>query len=105
MDSVDVQEKEVVCKLGMTGVIKKEVMVNEATLTGRLKKDDFPKIREPVPQLRFGEDIKIQAPLPQPILRVNLMVNIEFYKMTELRSPPMTRIKSALIKLTADSGV
>ena len=41
---------------------------------------------------------------PLPVLRVNLMVSIEFYKMTGLRSPPTTRIKSVPIKLTADSG-
>ena len=62
-------KKEVVCKLGMTGVVKKKVMVKEATFTKKLKKVNFPRIREPIPHLRFGEDVKIQAPLPQPVLR------------------------------------
>ena len=91
------------CKLGMTGVIKKKVVVNEA-MTGMLKKTDIPKIKEPVPHLRFGEDIMIKAPLPQPVLLVSLMVDINFYKQMGLRAPPTKKIQSVPMKLTADSG-
>ena len=64
------------CTVGITGVATK-VKVDKATLTGRLKEADFPKIKEPVPHIRFGEDILFQAPLPQPVLKVDLMVDIE----------------------------
>ena len=105
MESVNVQDKKDIKYLvGMTGVVKKKLKVDKATLTGKLNETDFQKIKEPVPHLRFGENIMIQAPLPQPILKVNLMVDIEFLKMTGLRLPSTKRTKSVPIKLTADTG-
>ena len=60
VDSVNVQDrKDMVCTVGITGVATKKVKVDKATLTGRLKEADFPKIKEPVPHLRFGGDILI----------------------------------------------
>ena len=32
--------------------------------------------------MRFGKNIVIQAPLSQPVLKVDLMVDMEFHKMT-----------------------
>ena len=52
----------------------------------------------------FGKKIMIGAPLPQPVIKVTLMVDMEFYKMTGLRSSPVKKVKSVPIKLTADSG-
>ena len=96
------EKKDMVCTVGITGVATKNVRVDKATLTGRLKEADFPKIKEPVPHLRFGENVMIQAPLSQPVLKVDLMVDIEFHRRTGLRSPSTKRIRSVPMKLTAD---
>ena len=85
------EKKDIKYLVGMTGVVKKKLKVDKATLTGKLKETDFQKIKEPVPHLRFGEDIMIQAPLPQPVLKVNLMVDMEFHKMAGLRLPSTKR--------------
>ena len=101
VESVNVQEKNATKYLvGMTGVVEKRLKVNKATLTGKLKETDFQKIKEPVPHMRFGENIMIQAPLPQPVLKVDLMVDIEFQKMTGLRLPSTTRVRSVPMRLT-----
>ena len=71
---------------------------------GGLKEAYLPQIKEPIPHLRFGEKIMVGAPLPQPTLKVTLMVDLEFYKMTELRLPSVKKVKSVPMKLTADSG-
>merc|ERR1711888_105772 len=75
----------------------------KATLQGGLKAHGL-EIKEPVPHLRFGEKVVIGAPLPQPVLKVTLMVDMEFYKRTGLRLPSVKTVKSVPIKLTADSG-
>ena len=82
-----------VCSVGMTGVVQRQ--------QGGLKEARFPEIKEPVPHLRFGEKI---MPLPQPVLKDNLLVDIEFHKKKGLRLPATKRIRSVPIKLTADSG-
>ena len=105
VNTVNVQEKkDMVCSLGMTRVVKSKVGVNKASLTGKLKQADFPKIREPIPHLRFDEGIMIDAPLPQPVLAVTLAVDMEFYEMMGLRVPFVKKAKSVSMKLTADSG-
>ena len=105
VESGKVQEKkDMMCSLGMTGVAKKMMRVDKATLVGKLTEADLTKIKEPVPHFRFAENIMIQAPLPQPVLKVHLMVDIEFHKITGLRLPSTRRIKSVPLKLTADSG-
>ena len=89
VDLVKVQEKkDMVCSVGMTRVVKK--LPNKATLQGSLE--------EPVPHLRFGEKIMIGAPLPQPVLKVNLVVDMEYYKMTGLRLPSAKKVRSVPIK-------
>ena len=100
---VKVHEKDMICSVGMTGVVGRQEIPNEATLPGGLKEGNFPKIKEPVPHLRFGK-VVIGAPLPQPVFRVTLMVDMEFYKMTGLRLPSVRKTKSVQMKLTADSG-
>ena len=50
-----------VCTVGITGVATKKVKVENATLIGKLEKADFPKIKEQVPHMRFGDNIQIQA--------------------------------------------
>ena len=57
MNSVNVQKKDMVCSVGMTVVAKEKVKVDEASLAGKLKQPGFSKIREPIPHLRFGENI------------------------------------------------
>ena len=104
MNSVNVQKKDMVCSVGMTVVAKEKVKDDEASLAGKLKQPGFSKIREPIPHLRFGENIMIGAPLPPPVVKVNLMVDIEFYRMARLRLPSTQKNKSVPIKLTADSG-
>ena len=54
--------------------------------------------------MRFGENIMIQEPLPQFVLKANLMVDIEFQKLTGLGLPSTKRIRSVPIRLTADTG-
>ena len=98
------EKKDMVCSVGITKVATKKVKVDKTTLTGRLQEADFPKIKEPVPHLRFGEKIVIQTPLPQPVLKVDLVVDFECHKMTGLRLPSTKRIRSVPMKLTADSG-
>ena len=46
----------------------------------------------------------IWAPLPQSLLTVTLVDDIELYKMMGLRVPSVQKVKSVSIKLTADSG-
>ena len=47
----------------------------------------------------------VEAPLPQPVLKVELMVDVEIHRMSGLRLPQSTKkIRSVPIKLTADSG-
>ena len=102
MNSVNVQgRKDMVCSLGMTRVVKSNVKYSSAE---KLRQTGIFKIKEPVPHLRFGKDIKIQAPLPQPVLKVNLVVDTEFYEMMKIRSPSTKQMRSVSIKLTADSG-
>ena len=91
------EKKDIVCSLGMTRVV-------QGTVAEELGQAGFPKIKEPVPHLRFGKDIRIEAPLSQPILRVNLMVDIQFYKVASLRLSHMKKIRSVPIELTAHSG-
>ena len=80
VESVKVQVvKDMVCSVGMTGVATKQLRVDSATLTGQL--EDL-GIKEPIPHLRFGESVRIQEPLPQPVLKVNLMVDTEFHRKT-----------------------
>ena len=67
---VKVQERDMVCSVGMSGVIKRQ-----AALQGDQKEANYPEIKEPVPHLRFGEKIRIGAPLPQPALKVTLVVD------------------------------
>ena len=62
------EKKELVCTVGVTGVATKKVKVEKATLTGKINEAGFPKVKEPVPHLRFGDNIVVQAPLPQPVL-------------------------------------
>ena len=104
MDLVKVQGKDMVCSVGMTGVVKKQVPHNMDILQGGLKEAQFPEIKKPVPHLRFSEKVLIEAPLPQPVLRVTLMVDMDFYKKTGLRLPSVKTVKSVPMKLTADSG-
>ena len=104
VDLVKVQEKDMVCTVGITGVATKKVKVNKATFTGRLIEAGFQKIKEPVPHLRLGENILVQAPLPQPALKVDLMVDTEFHRRTGLRLPRTKRVRSVPMKFTADSG-
>ena len=73
-------------------------------MVGKLRQTGFPKIKEPIPHLRFGNDIKVEVPLSQPVVKVDLIVDIESHKKMGLRLPPTKRIKSVPIKLTADSG-
>ena len=104
VDLVKVQEKDMVCSVGMTGVVKRQVLRDEATLQGGLKEAKFPRIKEPVPHLRFGKNVMVGAPLPQPVLSVTLVVDMEYYKMTGLRLLSAKKFRSVPIKLTADSG-
>ena len=105
MNAVNVLEKkDMVYMVGMTGVSKKKGRLDEATLTGKLPETTVPKLKEPVPHLRFGDNVLVKAPLPQPVLTVNLTVDMEFHKMAGLRLPVTTRIRSVPMKLTADSG-
>ena len=46
----------------------------------------------------------IQAPLPQFVLKVNLMLTLSFQKLTGLRLPFTKRVRSVPIRLTADTG-
>ena len=48
--------------------------------------------------MRFG------APLPQPVLKVTLVVDMEYYKMMELRLPSAKKVGSVPMKLAADLG-
>ena len=74
MDLVKVQARmDMVCSVGMTKVVKK--LPNEATLQGGLKEAAFPQIREPVPHLSFGMEVKIGAPLSQPVFLANQQIN------------------------------
>ena len=104
MNAVNVLEKDMVYLVGMTGVSMKKGKLDRAAQSGKLTKTDFPKLKEPVPHLRFGDNILIQAPLPQPVLTVTLTVDLEFHKMAGLRLPSTKRTRSVPMKLTADSG-
>ena len=105
VDMIGVQEKkDEVYLVGLTGVVKKQGLVNKATLNGGLSRALFPKVQEPVPHLRFGENVMIRPPLSQPVLKVTMTVDMEFYKKTGLRLPSAKMMKSVPIKLTADSG-
>ena len=105
VDMIGVQEKkDEVYLVGLTGVVKKQGLVNKATLSGGLSRALFPKIQEPVPHLRFGENVMVRPPLSQPVLKVTMTVDMEFYKKTGLRLPSAKMMKSVPIKLTADSG-
>ena len=104
MDSVKVQEKDMLCSVGMTGVFEKQTLHGKAAVRGGLKGAQYLEIREPIPHLRVDKDIMIGAPLPQPVLAVTLVVDMEFYKMMGLRVPSVKKAKSVSMKLTADSG-
>ena len=104
VDLGKVQEKDMVCSVGMTGVVKSQVLPNKTTLQGGLKEAKFLGIKEPVPHLRFGKKVMVGAPLPQPVLSVTLVVDIEYYKMTGLRLPSAKKVRSVPMKLSADSG-
>ena len=104
VDSVKVLEKDMVCSVGMTGVIKKQTLHGKAAVRGGLKGVRSLEIKEPIPHLRFDKEVVIGAPLPQPVLTVTLVVDTEFYKMVRLRVPSVQKAKSVLMKLTADSG-
>ena len=80
--------------VGMTGISRKKGRLDKATVTGKLTETDLPKLKEPVPHLRFGDNILIQAPLPQPVLKVDLKVDMEFHKMMGQRLPSTKRIRS-----------
>ena len=87
VESVKVQEKkDKVCTVGISGVATKRMRVDKATLKGRQEDADFPRLKEPVPHLRFGEKIMIGAPLPQPVLKVTLVVDMEYYIVKNLAS-------------------
>ena len=73
MDLVKVQEKDMVCSVGLTGVVKKQVLHGKAAVQGGLEGAHCLEIKEPVPHLRFGEEIMIGAPLPQPVLTVTVL--------------------------------
>ena len=62
MNAVNVLEKDMVYLVGMTGVSMKKGKLDGAPLSGKLTKTDFPKLKEPVPHLRFGDNILIQEP-------------------------------------------
>ena len=53
--------------------------------------------------LRFDKDIMVGATLPQPVLTVTLVVDMEFYKMMGLRVPSVKKATPVSMKLTADS--
>ena len=75
VDSVKVQEKDMVCSVGMTGVVEEQTLHGKAAVRGGLKGAKCLEIREPIPHLRFDEDIMIGAPLPQPVLTVTMVVD------------------------------
>ena len=82
-----------VCSVGMTGVVKSSVKVNEASLVGKLRQTGVPKIKEPIPHLRFGNDIKVEA----RVYKVHGSPN--FFPISEM----WTRLSSPTLKLNLAS--